>query len=552
MLETGLTPSDGWRQFTRAGLALWAKGYLYEDEFERVAQQLTARDAFEADAIESLLHGLDGHWALVAIGLERTFAAVDRVRSIPLIWAEDGSSILVDENGGRLASRLGLSSGDLDIDAALSVALAGYTIGNDTLYAQVRQIGPGEYILVERSGKVRTGRYHQWTPWRPEPGTAADFVAPLSCLHEKLIGKLVESAGGRRILVPLSAGFDSRFIASGLREAGYNDVVCFAYGIPGNRDAMVSRRIAACLGYPWCFIPYSNVAMRRAFASEDHAQYKARADSLTSVHFPQDYLAMEGLIANGTAGQEAIMVNGQSGDFITGNHIPDALSEKRLVRSADERRDTIVVALLARHFKQWKFLCTQTSAVRLATRLRREISLIGMPASADGDHGIYEHCEFQDRQSKYVINGQRLYEHFGLDWRLPFWDRDYLDFWSRMSREAKLGQALYRQTLIRQNWGNVWGSDIPLNPLRIRPGWIRPIRFTLKALHAPLGRVRWHDFERRYLDYWMTPLCGYATRRWLDVARDGRGYASPIALHIESYLSDKGIGLEELAQRDTA
>ena len=552
VLEIGLTLTNGWHRFTAAEVTLWAKGHLFGDEFGRVARHLAAAGAFEAGAIESFLQGLDGHWALVAVGPGRAFAAVDRVRGIPLVWARDGESILVDQDGGRLAGRLNLTPEDVDRNAALSIALAGYTIGNDTLYSRVRQIGPGEYVLVERPGEARAGRYYQWTPWRPEAGSPADFAAPLSCLHERLIEKLVESARGRRILVPLSAGFDSRFIASGLCEAGYRDVVCFAYGLPGNREVLVSRRVAERLGYPWRFVPYGNAAMCRAFAGQDHARYKAGADSLTGVHFPQDYLALDALTADGVAGPESIVVNGQTGDFITGNHVPAALAAARRDLSPAARQDAIVEALLAKHFKQWGFLRTPANMARLASRLKREIALIGMPADAGGDHGVYEHCEFQDRQAKYVINGQRLYEHFGLDWRLPFWDRDYLDFWSRAPLGAKVGQVLYRHTLVSRNWAGVWGEDVPVNPMRIRPGWLRPIRFALKALHAPLGRTRWHAFERRYLDYWMTPLCGYAMRRWLEVARDGRGHASAIAWHIESYLSDRGIGLEELARRDAA
>ena len=552
VLEIGLTLANGWHRFTAAEVTLWAKGHLFGDEFGRVARHLAAAGAFEAGAIESFLQGLDGHWALVAVGPGRAFAAVDRVRGIPLVWARDGESILVDQDGGRLAGRLNLTPEDVDRNAALSIALAGYTIGNDTLYSRVRQIGPGEYVLVERPGEARAGRYYQWTPWRPEAGSPADFAAPLSRLHERLIEKLVESARGRRILVPLSAGFDSRFIASGLCEAGYRDVVCFAYGLPGNREVLVSRRVAERLGYPWRFVPYGNAAMCRAFAGQDHARYKAGADSLTGVHFPQDYLALDALTADGVAGPESIVVNGQTGDFITGNHVPAALAAARRDLSPAARQDAIVEALLGKHFKQWGFLRTPANLARLAARLKREIALIGMPADAGGDHGVYEHCEFQDRQAKYVINGQRLYEHFGLDWRLPFWDRDYLDFWSRAPLGAKVGQALYRQTLVSRNWAGVWGEDVPVNPMRIRPGWLRPIRFALKALHAPLGRARWHAFERRYLDYWMTPLCGYAMRRWLEVARDGRSHASAIAWHIESYLSDRGIGLEELARRDAA
>ena len=499
MLETGLTPTDGWRQFVASGVTLWAKGHLFGAEFGCAAQRLAACSDFAADTVESFLQELDGHWALVVLGPDRAFAAVDRVRSIPLVWAQEGDSIVVDQSGGRLVGRLGLTSGDVDRNAALSIALAGYTIGNDTLYSRVRQIGPGQYLSVERSGEARTGRYYQWNPWRPEAGAPADFAAPLVRLHETLIEKLVKSVSGRRILVPLSAGFDSRFIASGLREAGYRDVVCFAYGLPGNREALVSRRVAERLGYPWCFVPYGNAAMRRAFASQDHARFKAGADSLTGVHYPQDYLALKTLIADGVAGPESIVVNGQTGDFITGNHVPAALAAARSDLSPASRRDAIVEALLAKHFKQWGFLWTFATRARLTARLKREIMLVGMPADADGDHGIYEHCEFQDRQAKYVLNGQRVYEHFGLDWRLPLCDRDYFDFWSRVPLGAKVGQALYRQTLIGQNWAGRLGRRhtgqsgagsagvAPADPVRTQ-GASRATRpRTLARLRTPLS-----------------------------------------------------------------
>ena len=537
----------GWRRIDEAGVTLWFKGYVTGDALDHLSQRLGARGVLEPETVAQILSSLDGNWALAATGPSWTLAAVDRVRSIPLIWAAGRKSVAIAQTAEGMNRCFDLTTTDVDRGAALSIALAGYTIGNDTLYRGVGQLGPGQYLLLDRLGTPTVGRYHQWTPWYPGDVDADDLTTPLAVLHERLIEKLIMGAGGRPILVPLSAGLDSRFIAAGLREAGYSDVLCFAYGIPGNREAEISRRVADRLGYPWYFVPYSNHTMQATLASDDHARFRASADNLTSVHFPQDYMALKHLFDTGKAGREMIVVNGQSGDFITGNHIPAALAVAQNNHSPDARRRMVVDALLVKHFKQWEFLRTPANMAWLTRRLAQEIDAFGMPAESDRDHGIYEYCEFQDRQAKYVIGGQRVYEHFGMDWRLPLWDQEYLDFWARAPLAAKARQDLYRSVLHEQNWGGVWGNDIPVNPTRIRPLWLWPIRLGLKALHAPIGRVRWHAFERRYLAYWMSPICAYGGRSWTDIARDNRGHRSGIAWHIEDYLAGKGVSLDDLA-----
>ena len=89
------------------------------------------------------------------------------------------------------------------------------------------------------------------------------------------------------------------------------------------------------------------------------------------------------------------------------------------------------------------------------------------------------------------------------------------------------------------DWGGVW-RDVPVNPTQIRPQWVRPLRFIAKALHLPLGRDRWHQFERRFFDYWMTTTCSYAAWPYWRVAMDRRGHYSPSGWHIASYLNGKG------------
>lgn len=542
--EICLSEFQGWRRWQLGATVLWFKGHARGRRGDDLARELDALGAHPtAETLETWLRALDGHFALVAQGVFGTLAAADRVRTIPLIWGHDSTgTVLVGQNGTPLVRRLGLVAQDASPLSVSAVALAGFTIGDETLYPAIRQIGPGQYALFG-SGAPRLARYYQFRPWLPEAASEDALEKRLLAVTEEIIQALTETAMGRPIVLPLSAGLDSRLIAAGLKHFGHRDVLCFAYGQPGNHEAETSRAIAERLGYPWRFVPYSQARQRATFTSADYAAFLDSADSLTGVHFPQDYLALTELLKDGWLPKDAVLVNGQSGDFISGNHIPDALIAPFASSDPARRRARIVDALMVKHFCQWGRDAVGDVSEKLHARLGDEIDKVGLPASPEGDHGIYEWCEFQDRQSKYVVGGQRVYEHLGLDWRLPLWDQRYLDFWERAPLSAKAHQRLYRAMLTRANWGGVW-RDIPVNRKTIKPAWIVPLRLAAKLAHAPLGKKRWRAFERRYLQYWMSNLCNYALVPYGRVARDGRGHRSGIAWHIEAYLSKKGLCLD--------
>lgn len=532
-----LGDTPGWSQHAAGERTLWLSGPLTEtqrDVIVRVAATISS------DQLPAWLNCLDGHYALVLIGSDWSIAAVDPSRTIPLIYAEQAGQVLVAQSGADLAVRVKLGPHDIAPEQARAFALSGYTVGSSTLYRGVSALLPGQFLFCRAGTQPKVRAYHKWRPFHPENVAPEDLYNPLSTLHERIISKLVASAQGRPILVPLSAGMDSRFIASGLVEAGYRNVRCFTYGLAGNREAYMSKKIAERLGLPWTFVPYTNRTVRTLTRTSDHRSYERYADSFTAIPYPQDYPALVALRARGDLDPNTIVVNGNTGDFISGNHIPPSLAELQ-DDGPEARLSRIVDALVSKHFKHWAVLETPDRLAEVRRLLTAEIEGFGgLPDDAAGDHGILEMSEFTNRQSKYVINGQRCYEWLGLSWRLPLWDRALLDFWEKAPLAAKYRQSVYREVLQRDNWGGAW-RDLPVNPTRIRPGWLVPLRLLAKVAHAPLGRARWHRFEKQYLEYWMAPLCSYAPWPYRRVARDKRGHSSAIGWQIAKYLSEKNL-----------
>ena len=540
----------GWRTIARGGATLRIKGYLNDGgftgaTFTAISDGLIAAiSAGDTGRIGALLRGLDGHFALCIETSSGVLAAVDRVRSIPLAYADDEDGLVIDDQVARLCRRVGLGAKDIDPDAALAFAMSGCTIGDATLYRGMKQLLPGEFLLsVTKPSTPSVHRYAAYRPWRVEPGSREALLRELTDVTLGILEKLVRSAAGRQILVPLSAGMDSRLIVSGLAHLGYRNVGCFSYGMTGNYEAAAAKKIAAHLGYEWSFVPFTHRYARAAFQSELHRRYHEFADNAAATPVEHDFLALLQMDGAPWVAEDAILVNGQSGDYITGSHIPPPLCVPLHGKSRDERDGILFDALAAKHYGLWQGLQTPANLHRIRAMLKNELRETGAPFDdPDATFALYEFSEFQNRQCKYVVSGQRAYEFFGYDWRLPLWDNDYLEFWEGVPLDAKVDRNLFRAMLEKENWGGVW-RDWPA-PRYLTPRWIVPLRLAAKLACAPLGKALWHRMERRLFAYWMDVISNYAGVRYRDVLLARRDHRNALSWLTRTYLGQRGMAFD--------
>ena len=136
--------------------------------------------------------------------------------------------------------------------------------------------------------------------------------------------------------------------------------------------------------------------------------------------------------------------------------------------------------------------------------------------------GISEFLEYENRQSKFVNNSQRLFETYGLKWHLPLWDKSFIEFWSGVPLKYKMNQKLYKETLLELNMGKVWKKNYDYKYF-VTPNWIRLLRFFIKPLFLFIGKNKWHQFEKRYLGYWMDNICGESIFSYLDIIKNKNG-----------------------------
>jgi asparagine synthase (glutamine-hydrolysing) len=540
-----IAKQNQWLEFELPQLRgkLYFKGYLHAKTVSQLALEIPE---LPESRIASYVCALDGHFALVLQTAEWSLAVVDKIASIPLFYVLDGDCWRISCQASRLVTKAGLGLRDVDNDAVLALAMSGYTVGNATLYRSLQALTAGEAVYFEAYREPRRCRYYRYTPWQePAAGDYRDYLAALSGATLKSLQKMLAGVGNRQIVIPLSAGSDSRLIASGLKRLGAVNVKCFTYGIPGNFEAQISRQVAEKLGYEWRFVPLSHRLERAFYRSEEFKRYWREVDTCMAVPYIQGLSATKYLKESGWIDADAVFVNGNTGDFISGGHIPQALCDAPDAMTKEEALARLQDEFLKKHFSLWENLKTRNNMQNIAQQLRTAIMHCAEDAiPACAPHGIYEYLELLHRQSKYILANQRIYEFYGYEWRLPLWDDAYLSFWAKVPTAMKARQNLYKNMLKQQNWGGVWDNGIPVNRRTIRPKWLIPLRFLAKCWFAPWGRKgrkAWKRFELNVFYYWRDVALIAALFPYRKLLFDRRGARHIVAFLAEYYLAEKGV-----------
>jgi len=529
----------GWLCCNEHWGSVWVKGYIFgASEVKIVVKKLmNIIETSNDEDIKNFLVAVDGHFAIVIKTPRTLFAAVDRIRSIPLFFVEGSDRILLTDQPTRLVHKLGSLESSPALDDKLMLQMSGYCSGSATLLQGVKQLQSGEYLQFSNDEKLEVSSYYNYHPANPLVITEKiELKRTLETTSIRILQKIIDSAKGRLIVVPLSGGYDSRVVASGLAHLGYKNVKCFSYGQSKNFESSISKMVAEKLGYEWKFINLTHDIVRKDYYSDQHEDYFSFSNTFASVPVEHEFTAVRLLKESGWISDDAIFVNGMSGDFLTGSHIPKTLQDDRDNLTEQERKDLILSALLDKHYSLWAHLTTSSNKKLVADNLWYQIvnEINGLPANSHDDFGLYEFSEFKNRQTKYVITVQRVYEFFGYEWRLPLWDKEYLDYWEKIQIAHKIDRNLFVEVMHDLDWGGVWNLKYP-DPY-ITPKWISLVRILTKCMFVLFGRENWKKFDKKVFYYWTEILCKMGVVSYFKVILDNRGYRNAVSWLTDDYL----------------
>lgn len=429
-----------WSGFSEESNHLFVLGYAFHgsdyyagDEF---AAFLLPR-MVQGMSPENIVQGLNGFFAIIAVTGNSVWMAVDHVRSYPLYYRVVDNHLVVSDSFKSTAG----SDDAYSFSSVIDLATAGFVTSGNTVCEEIYALQAGEIVRFD-DGSITNSRHFEYICTYEKDDCEGALVERLDAVTEACMKRAIEFCDGRQVALPLSGGLDSRLIASMLKRLGYENVFCFAYGLPGNYESAKSREVAETLGYPWKHLEYTQENLRHALKSEEAHRYHSFGHGGISLPFVDDWVALHTLKKEGLIDEDAVFMPGQSGDFICGSHLKCLFHPEW----HDDPED-VFGAIIKKHFSNWEdVLADEEVHADIISKLEAQAENFNL-GSEVGRAAFYEYFECHERQVKYVINGGRAYEYFGYDWTYPLWDKEMVEFWRPISISLKMDSYLYRKYL---------------------------------------------------------------------------------------------------------
>lgn len=421
---------NGWSEYRAEKSVFFFKGVLqYSKLVVRTAEDLMnlVGSVFGSSLFtprefdEKLLKFANGNFALILKIGDEIFVATDLIRSCPVYTTCQGNHLLITDTVNGNSSALAP-----DLSAVGTFIAAHYTFGTQTVFRNCESVGPGEILHIRPGHNPARHSYFRfiYDPSVVNLKSDGELSRELDRLLESLFSRMIAQQPEDTLwIVPLSGGIDSRIIANYLSRLKAPNVLCFSYGIPGNPQSELSRRVANTLNLDWTFIEYTEKKwgeLHRKGQIDRFLRYSFNGDSLPHL---QDFLAVYELKKRGLTTPNSFVVPGHNLGFVA-----DYVSNDEITSN----KEADVISKIIDKFIQ----SSATSAIR--KQITEQFRTLEVGAAS-----YVEYFAWANRHTKFTGNSVRVYEFFDLGWRMPYWEKDLLEFWLKIDVERRRDQNLY-------------------------------------------------------------------------------------------------------------
>ena len=172
------------------------------------------------------------------------------LRSYPIFWKINKKTITFSPQADLITTK----KDKINKEQLQAYRMSGYTTNDKTLWKNIYNLKSGSYLIYDNKSGLKLKQYFLYQPWKIKNKKLSELKIILKKELNKLFINIIKEAKGRRIIVPLSAGLDSRLIISGLKKIIIKMSNVSLTGLKITFESLAAKKIAKKLGYEWKFV----------------------------------------------------------------------------------------------------------------------------------------------------------------------------------------------------------------------------------------------------------------------------------------------------------
>ncbi|MEJ2618584.1 MAG: hypothetical protein P8Z35_26765, partial [Ignavibacteriaceae bacterium] len=220
-----LTKNDGFSWFKQN--EIYVKGFIYSDDKTCLTGPALCnyfKNINNSVDLSNKLSSANGQFSVIIKYKDNIFAAIDRLRSFPLFYAILNNNPIISDDPDEIIKITNLNK--INSIREEEFLATGFVTGDRTLLDNLYQIQAGALLSVQNS-KINQTFYHTNETSYISKHSYTELYDQLNRILENASKRLTGSLQGRALLLSLSGGYDSRLIASMLKNQKYENVICF-------------------------------------------------------------------------------------------------------------------------------------------------------------------------------------------------------------------------------------------------------------------------------------------------------------------------------------
>lgn len=372
---------------------------------------------------------------------EKLFLISDRMGTRPLYYAHViNSLIFAPEVKAILKSD---SIKEIDYHSISELFSFGHLFGHKTLFEGVNQLPESSYLVYSK-GNISIHKYWEL----PEYDTAYSLTWPNSRKIEQYNDEFIEvfttamkrnfTKNRDKILLSLSGGLDSRYVAAYAKHFEINPLISFTMGSDKSEDQIYSKQVAEKLG-----IEHNAFEVKPQNIWRDAERFGRFSDNMSMIYGPiQGFEALEHFYK-----KSQVTVSSQMCDALFGSTLWRKRHQILIHKNKIDVEATQIITNIFRLFddNQLQLIFTKDFYSKIKGRYKE------VPEKYINSTKIPIHAYFNLLMNEHGRRGTlsgNLMNNLYMETRMPSYDNDVIDFAYRLPLKMKEYQYLYRKSFV--------------------------------------------------------------------------------------------------------